>query len=105
MKKPRILVTSAAGKTGLQTAKQLLEKQFPVRALVHRLDARSDLLKALGAEIQVGNLHDIDDVRLALKDVQRAYFCAPLLRNALNASTVFAATAQEHKLASVLNHI
>lgn len=102
MKKPKILVTSATGKTGLQTAKQLLEKNFQVRALVHRLDARSDLLKTLGAEIQVGNLHDIDDVRLALKDVQRAYFCAPLLRNALNASTIFAAAAQECKLEVVV---
>jgi uncharacterized protein YbjT (DUF2867 family) len=102
MKKPKILVTTATGKTGLQTAKQLLEKGFPVRALVHRFDARSDLLKTLGAEIQVGNLHDIDDVRLALKDVQRAYFCTPILRNALSASMTFAAAAQEHKLEVVV---
>lgn len=102
MKKPKILVTTSTGKTGLQTAKQLLENGFPVRALVHRLDARSDLLKTLGAEIQVGNLHDIDDVRLALKDVQRAYFCTPILRNALSASMTFAAAAQEHKLEVVV---
>jgi uncharacterized protein YbjT (DUF2867 family) len=102
MNKPKILVTSAAGNTGLQTTRQLLEKGFPVRALVRRLDARSNSLQALGAEIQVGNLHDIGDVRLALKDVQRAYFCAPLLRDALSASTVFAAAAQEHKLEVVV---
>ena len=102
MTKPRILVTSAAGNTGLQTAKQLLEKGFPVRALVRRLDARSDSLQALGAEIQVGNLHDLADVRLALKDVRRAYFCAPFLRDALSASTIFAAAAQEHKLEVVV---
>ncbi|MDD5412646.1 MAG: hypothetical protein PHF31_14750 [Methylobacter sp.] len=77
----------------------------PILAFAKNPGALSDLLKALGAEIQIGNLHDIDDVRLAHKDVQRVYFCAPLLRNALNASTVFAATAQEHKLGSILNHI
>lgn len=102
MAKPRILVTSAAGNTGFQTVDQLLEKGYPVRAFVHRVSARSNLLKALGAEIHVGNLHDIEDVRLALKDVQRAYFCAPLLRDALSASVIFAAAAQEYKLEVVV---
>ena len=102
MTNPKILVTSAAGKTGFQTTKQLLEKGFPVRALVHRPDKRSELLKTLGAEVQVGNLQDIEDVHRALKDVQRAYFCAPLLRNALSASAVFAAAVQEHRLEVVV---
>lgn len=102
MTKPKILVTSAAGNTGMQTAKRLLETGFPVRALVRRIDERSDALKTLGAEIQVGNLQDIDDVRRALKDVQRAYFCAPLLRDALSASVVFAAAAQERRLEVVV---
>lgn len=102
MIKPKILVTCAAGNTGFQTADQLLEKGFQVRALVHRLDARSKLLKALGAEIQVGNMHDIEDMRLALRDVQRAYFCTPLLRDALSASMVFAAAAEEHRLEVVV---
>jgi uncharacterized protein YbjT (DUF2867 family) len=102
MTKPKILVTSAAGKTGFQTTKQLLEQDFPVRALVHHEDKRSDSLKALGAEIQVGSLHDIADVSRALKNVQRAYFCAPLLRNALDASVIFAAAAQESRLEAVV---
>jgi len=102
MTKPRILVTSAGGNTGFQTADQLLEKGFQVRALVHRLDVRSKLLQALGAEIQVGNMHDIEDMRLALRDVQRAYFCTPLLRDALSASMVFAAAAEEHRLEVVV---
>jgi uncharacterized protein YbjT (DUF2867 family) len=102
MIKPRILVTGASGKTGAQTARQLLEKSFPVRAFVHRADARSDALKALGAEVQVGNLHDIEDMRQALDGVQRAYFCAPLLRDALSASLVFAVAARERHLEVVV---
>jgi NAD(P)H dehydrogenase (quinone) len=102
MVKPRILVTSAAGNTGFQTVKQLLENGFPVRALVHRIDWRSDALKALGAEIQAGDLQDIGDVRRALEDVQRAYFCAPLLRDALSASVIFAAAAEERRLEVVV---
>jgi uncharacterized protein YbjT (DUF2867 family) len=99
---PRILITGATGKTGVQAARQLLEKGFSVRALVHRTDARSALLQSLGAEVQVGDLHDIDDMRRALKDVQRAYYCTPLLRNALGASMVFAAVAQEQHLEVVV---
>lgn len=99
---PRILVTGATGKTGVQVVKQLLAKGFPVRALVHRTDRRSESLKAIRAEVQVGDLHDIDDMRLALKDVQRAYFCAPLLRDALSATMVFAAAAQERRLEVVV---
>ncbi len=99
---PRILITGATGKTGVQAARQLLEKGFPVRALVHRTDARSASLQSLGAEVQVGDLHDIAHMRRALKDVQRAYYCAPLLRNALGASMVFAVAAQEQHLELVV---
>ncbi len=70
---PKILVTSAAGKTSFAAAVQLLEKGFPVRAFVHRQSHRAELLRNAGAEIFVGNMHDIRDVRKALSGVQRAY--------------------------------
>ena len=38
--KPRILVTSAAGRTGAAAVHELLAKGFPVRAFVRREDAR-----------------------------------------------------------------
>lgn len=47
--KPKILVTAAVGKTSTVTTMQLLEKGYPVRALVNRLDGRSDALKNAGA--------------------------------------------------------
>jgi NAD(P)H dehydrogenase (quinone) len=99
---PRILVTGATGKTGVQVVKQLLANGFPVSALAHRIDARSESLRKLGADIHVGDLHDIDDVRRALKNVQRAYYCAPLLRDALTSGMVFAAAAQEQGLELVV---
>ena len=49
MTKPKILVTTAGGKTGMPTALQLLEKDYPVRAFVRREDARSDMLRTAGA--------------------------------------------------------
>ena len=40
MLKPRILVTGAPGKTGCVVVAELLKAGYPVRALVHREDAR-----------------------------------------------------------------
>src|SRR5262245_7021072 len=77
MTKPRILVTGATGKTGSLVVAESLEAGYPVRAMVHREDARSARLKALGAEIAVAEMSDVERVADALKDVQRAYFCPP----------------------------
>lgn len=100
--KPRILVTSAAGHTGSVAAIQLLEKGFPVRAFVRRHDARSERLKKAGAEIFVGNLFDMRDLRTALVDVQRAYHCPPFAPNLLHGSMLFALAAEEARLEVVV---
>ncbi|MEO0801577.1 MAG: NmrA family NAD(P)-binding protein [Cyanobacteria bacterium J06642_2] len=96
--KPRILVTSAAGHTGSIVVKQLLAKGFRVRAFVRRQDVRSESLKQLGAEIFVGDLFDLRDLRKALSDVQRAYYCFPFAQNLLYGSMLFALAAEEAKL-------
>ena len=98
MTKPRILVTSAAGRTGSAAVLQLLEKGFPVRAFVRRRDTRSDALERAGAEIAVGNLFDLRDLRQALVGVQRAYHCPPFAPNLLNGAMMFALAAEEAKL-------
>jgi len=56
MIKPRIIVTGATGKTGSVVVSELLKAGFPVRAMVHREDARSTRLKAQGAEIAVADM-------------------------------------------------
>ena len=98
MTKPRILVTSAAGRTGAAAVLQLLEKGFPVRAFVRRRDARSEVLEKAGAEIAVGDLFDLRDLRKALVGVQRAYHCPPFAANLLNGAMLFAIAAEEAKL-------
>lgn len=55
MTNPRILVTGATGKTGRIVAAELLKAGYPVRAMVHREDART-----------------AEHVASALKNVQRA---------------------------------
>jgi uncharacterized protein YbjT (DUF2867 family) len=62
-----ILVTGAAGgsqgSAGRRITALLLEKSIPVRVFVHKLDARSDALQELGAEVVQGDLLDRDSVR------------------------------------------
>lgn len=98
MKKPTILVTAAAGNTGAPTVVQLIERGYPVRALVRRADHRSERLRRLGAEIVVGAMDDIRVMRAALAGVQRAYYCPPFARDALANAVTFAAAAQEQRL-------
>jgi len=99
--KPNILVTSGAGNTGRPVAQDLLRAGFPVRAMVRREDQRAQHLRELGADVVVGNLFDVRDLRSAMDGVQRAYFVAPHGPNGLHASMAFAVAAEEAKLETV----
>ena len=74
MRKPRVLVTGAAGKTGSLVVAELPKAGYPVRAMVHQEDRRSARLKALGAETAVADMSDVERIADALVDVQSAYF-------------------------------
>lgn len=100
--RPKILVTSATGKTGLPTVLQLLEKRFPVRAFVRRLDHRSERLEQAGAEIFVGNQYSLTDMRAAMTGVRRAYQCAPTAPNTMQFNAIFTAAAYEAGLEHVV---
>jgi NAD(P)H dehydrogenase (quinone) len=98
-----ILVTAANGHTGLPAAKELLALGLKVRALVRNDKAAGAVeLAKLGAEIFVGDMNDIRDLRLALKGVDRAYFCCPPGRNALMREIAFIIAAEEAKLEHVV---
>lgn len=100
--KPKILVTSASGKTGLQVALQLRAKDYPVRAFIRQRDYRSDLLERAGAELFVGDQYSLSDMRNALKGVQRAYQCAPTAPNGLHFNAIFTVAAYEAKIEHVV---
>ena len=100
--KPRILVTTAAGNTGKATTIALLEKGYPVRAFVRRRDHRSKVLEDAGAEIFVGDMANLLDVRQALTDVQRAYVCMPLSPHGLHDVMTFAVAASEARLEALV---
>jgi len=98
MIKPRIIVTGATGKTGTVVVSELLKAGYPVRAMVHREDARSARLQAYGAEIAVADLSDFERAADALKDVQRAYFCPPFDPYMIQGAVAFAVAAKEARL-------
>jgi uncharacterized protein YbjT (DUF2867 family) len=92
------------GSTGRRIATLLLEKSIPVRAFVHKLDARSDALRKLGADVVQGDLLDPDSVRTSLKGIKRAYFTYPVTDGLLEATTIFAMAAREAETELVVNN-
>ncbi len=103
-----ILVTGAAGgqqgSTGRVIAMLLREQGLPVRAFVHKLDARSDELRLQGAEIVDGDLLNPASVQAAMKNVKRAYFTYPVADGLLEAVTIFAALARDAGVELVVNN-
>lgn len=93
---PRMLVTTANGRTGSAAALELLRRGFPVRAMVRRLDQRSAGLRRAGAEIIAGDIYDWRDVEKAVAGVDRIYHCPPFGTSHLHTAALFALAAQQH---------
>ena len=106
MAKP-VLVTSAAGgrqgKTGRHVSKMLLQRGIPVRAFVHKIDERSEQLRALGAEIFEGDFLDVRSVRRAVQGTSSVYFAYPVQDGLLDATAAMAAAAREAGIARLVN--
>jgi uncharacterized protein YbjT (DUF2867 family) len=100
--KPTILVTGATGKTGAAVVSQLREADWPVRALVHSRDGRSERLERLGADVVQADLADYDAMRAALRGTSRAYFCPPIQPHMMQSAVTFALAAREERLESIV---
>lgn len=103
-----ILITGAAGgpqgSTGRVIVLLLLQQGIPVRAFVHKLDARSDELRKQGAEIFEGDLLNPASAQQAMENVERAYFTYPVADGLVEAAAIFAATARDAGLEMVVNN-
>lgn len=101
--KLKILITSAAGKTGFQAAVKLLKAGYPVRAFVHSKSAKASELENSGAEIFVGDLANYADLTEALQDVKRVYYCFPFMPRLLEGTKIFIRAAKEQNIEAVVN--
>lgn len=92
------LVTGAGGRIGGvsdEVVRLLLRGGATVRALVHRDDDRAAALRALGADVFVGDLTDPVDVVAAMDGVPRMFFNMGVSASYLEAATVVSAAGRE----------
>ena len=101
-----ILVTGAAGRVGAvgRTVTELLLKQGKaVRAMVRTEDERAQALRALGAEVVVGNLLDLDSMHRAITGCDTMYFGMSVSDAYLAATVNAAAVVKHHGVKAFIN--
>jgi NAD(P)H dehydrogenase (quinone) len=100
----KVLITGATGATGKNAIAKLIESNIPVRAMVHKIDARSAELAAQGVEVVEGDLSDFASVTAALKGIHAAYFVYPIqVPGLIEATAYFIQAASEEKVSHIIN--
>lgn len=106
MKNP-ILITGVGGQVGgigLKIVKNLVDRNLPVRALIHQPDtALENELKSQGVEVVFGDLTNLQDVHHAIKDCKRLYFGMGISDKYLEATVNMAAVAKHYKIECLVN--
>jgi uncharacterized protein YbjT (DUF2867 family) len=93
------LITGAGGGIGgvsRSVVELLVEDGAAVRAMVHREDGRADALRALGAQVVVGDLTDPQDVVSAMSGVKRMFFNMSVSESYLKAAAIVAAAGRDN---------
>jgi NAD(P)H dehydrogenase (quinone) len=103
MADPLYLISGATGTTGRAAVAALRTAGKRVRALVHKEDARAEALRKRGAETVVGEMRDLDQVRVAMEGVAGAYFVYPFQPGLIDAAAFFAQAAIEAGVQSIVN--
>ena len=99
----KVLIIGATGYTGRASVREALSLGLDVRAMVRKIDERSETLAAKGAEVVVGDLFDPNSIRAALEGVDAAYFVYPVAPGLITATVNFALAAKEAGTRAVLN--
>jgi uncharacterized protein YbjT (DUF2867 family) len=99
----KVLISGATGDTGRAAVKEAIKLGLDVRAMVHSKDARSEALEALGAEVVLGDLFEINSIRDAMQGVEAAYFVWPVQPGLLAATVNFAQAAKETGVKVIVN--
>src|SRR5690242_12139524 len=91
-----LVLIPGAGGVGRAVFEQLRAEDVPVRFMVRREDERAAELRALGAEVVIGDLTRPETVAAALRGVARMYFAMRVSPDHLLAATVVASVAREY---------
>ena len=93
------LVTGAGGGIGSvsrSVVELLIRDGATVRAMVHREDDRAGTVRALGAQVVVGDLTQPQDVVSAMRGVKRMFFNMSVSPSYLKAATIVCAAARDN---------
>lgn len=90
-----VLITGAGG-VGSAVVEKLRAEDVPVRVMVRQDDGRAARLRALGAEIVLGDLTRPETVAAAMDGARSMYFAMPVSPDHLLAATVAASVAREY---------
>ncbi|GAA1413095.1 NmrA family NAD(P)-binding protein [Catellatospora coxensis] len=95
--------TGRLGGTGRHVATELLRRGLPVRAMVRRLDERSEVLRDAGMEVVVADFFDYTGLVAALEGIEAAYFTYPVGSGLTEAAGLFAAAGRRQGLRRVVD--
>ncbi|MFD9519495.1 NAD(P)H-binding protein [Streptomyces sp. NPDC059979] len=90
-----VLITGAGG-VGRKVLERLRAQDVAVRVMVRRDDERAAQLRALGAQVVLGDLMRPETVEAAMRGVRSVYFAMPVSPDHLFAATVLASVAREY---------
>ena len=99
----QVLIAGATGDTGRAAVRESIARGLTVRAMVHGRDDRSAALEELGAEVVVGDLHNVDSIRAAMEGIDAAYQVYPVQAGLIDATVNFAQAAREAGVSAVVN--
>jgi uncharacterized protein YbjT (DUF2867 family) len=99
----KVLISGATGDTGRAAVKESIRRGLDVRAMVHRRDERSAALEKEGAEVVLGDLHQINEIRQAMEGVNAAYLVYPVQPGLIEATVYFAQAAKEAGVSAIVN--
>ncbi|MET7727873.1 NmrA family NAD(P)-binding protein [Streptomyces mirabilis] len=91
-----LVLIPGAGGVGRTVFEHLRAQDVPVRFMVRREDERATELRALGAEVVIGDLTRPETVAAAMQGVTRMYFAMTVSPDHLLAATVVASVAREY---------
>ncbi|POX60967.1 hydroxylase [Streptomyces sp. Ru62] len=91
-----LVLITGAGDVGRGVVEKLRARDVPVRVMVRRDDDRAARLRALGADVVLGDLTRPETVAAALEGVDTLYFAMPVSPDHLLAATVVASVAREY---------